>query len=91
MEICEDPALLEFDDHAKGMQCSLKFPANERVLLRQIHTFRRDGNILTQIAATMSEDEVSEVIDKMAGLVRGFSATSGPTRKMARPNKGLLT
>jgi flagellar biosynthesis component FlhA/Tfp pilus assembly protein PilF len=76
MEICDEPALLEFDDHVKGMQCSIKFPANETVLLRQIHAFRLDGDILTQIVATLSENEVSQLLDKMAALVRGFRATS---------------
>jgi type III secretory pathway component EscV/Tfp pilus assembly protein PilF len=76
MEICDEPALLEFDDHVKGMQCSIRFPANETVLLRQIHAFRLDGDILTQIVATLSEYEVSQLLDRMAALVRGFRATS---------------
>jgi hypothetical protein len=78
MEVCDDSASLEFDDHVKGMCCSIRFPATETVTLRQIHAFRLDGDILTQIVATASEDQFSRAADKLLKSVRSFSGGEKP-------------
>ena len=53
------------------MQCSIRFTVKETAL-RQIHAFRLDGDVLTQIVATLSEYDVPQMLDQMVSLVRGF-------------------
>ena len=76
LEVVSEPAPFPFGDAIVGIAAVVSFPATEHIALMQLHVFRLDDGLLTQIVATMDAAEGYAALDAWASLIHGFVPTA---------------
>jgi len=73
LEEVGSPGPLNFDDGATGVIATISFPATQQIRLTQLHAFRIDDGILTQLVATASESEAARKHEELRKSLQGFT------------------
>lgn len=73
LEVVDEPAAAVFGDRVSGVITTVRFPATEQVTLRQLHAFRIDGGVLTQLVATVDDAGGAQSLADMQGKLLSFS------------------
>lgn len=64
---------LAFDDGATGVIAVLSFPATQHIRLTQLHAFRIDDGILTQLVATAAETQAVQKREELRRMLQSFA------------------
>lgn len=62
-----------FEDGTAGVGVTIAFPATPQITVLQLHYFRLDGEVMTQLVATISEQRGAELETKIAPIMRTYS------------------
>ena len=63
----------DFDDNIPGVITTVRFSATEQVRLMQLHAFRIDDRVLTQLVATIDEVQGKQKLEEMRQMLLSFS------------------
>ena len=73
LEVVSDVVPFAFDDGASGVAAVVSFPATEQISLMQLHVFRLDARLLTQIVATIDAVEGDAALHGLSRVIAGFA------------------
>lgn len=73
LEEIGSPSPLDFNDGVKGVVTQVSFPASDRIKLTQLHAFRIDKGILTQLVATIDETQSAQKLDELRHTLQSFT------------------
>jgi hypothetical protein len=73
LELVGDITPFDFDDRVPGVITAVSFPATQQVRLTQLHAFRIDDGVLTQLVATVDEVEGEQKREGMRRMLLSFS------------------
>lgn len=72
LEVHSDAEEFTFTDKRKGVITTLSFPATAEIKLIQLHAFRIDDGVLTQIVVTVDEASSQDERDALLKIIESF-------------------
>jgi hypothetical protein len=76
LELMEEPGALMFDDGVEGILTRVRFAASPQVLLVQLHAFRIDDGLLSQLVATVADTEAAQREEELRAIIATFELKS---------------
>lgn len=71
-----EPKPLRFGDGVVGVVATIGLGTSQQMRLVELHAFRTDGGVVTQLVATAAEDEVRRRQDELVRLFQEFVPAS---------------
>jgi hypothetical protein len=76
LELLEDPGAFMFDDGVEGVLTSVRFAASSQLWLLQLHAFRIDDGLLSQLVATVADTDAAQREEELRALLATFELKS---------------